>query len=80
MGKQQGPKKRVKLDKGPDNLRMLIKKHTGKQRFNVKKGMRTMNKVHQGGKEKAQKSVGFSYRTDLAGKRITPNVTGGASG
>lgn len=72
MGKQSIPSKQVKLDKGPNNTRVAVKRNVGKSRFKVKKGMKRVHKVAAKSEHK-RKSVGMSYRTDIAGNRVTPN-------
>ncbi len=72
MGKQAIPKKRVKLDKGPDNVKVAVKRSLGKNRFTVKRGMKKVRKVSSKS-EPRKAGASMSFRTDIGGKRVTPN-------
>jgi len=72
MGKQGAPTRPRKLDKGPNNEDQSVKLWKGKRRYKLKKRMAKPQKV-VAHREKKQKAVGFSVRTDIAGKRITLN-------
>lgn len=78
MGKQKVPSRAVKLDKGPDNLRMIIKKNRAKTRYHLKKPMASLNKTHSVKAEKTRSSSDFNARSDLTGKRANTNVQGGS--
>ena len=75
MGKQEVPRRRKKLDKGPNNMQVFIKKEKPRKRFSLKKPMSKFKKVKKMA-EKKKGSVDMMLRTDLVGKRIGPQTGG----